>query len=187
MLTAGLLGFVFASTCAQICITVVGYETYPQARGSYCKDDQNPPVCFGLYLTAFTYTSCYQPTDPSWMEKYPILCPVTPPPLPPTCEEICNRIPGCSSDPLTQGSHCKTYHDTAVCFVTNIPLPDFLHFPQAFTIETSRVRITATNQLTQPAPYVPFVFITCIFAFSGHSDCAMFRLVSYSYHLPHWS
>ena len=72
-----LSGLASAHTCEDMCAEVESCATSIHAQGSYCKDWQNPKVCFGLYYTDDTFsTICYQPNDSKCRESYPVACPI---------------------------------------------------------------------------------------------------------------
>lgn len=59
--------------CDAICLGLPECANEPHAHNSYCKSDQDPPVCFGLYNTDNGY--CFFPNNPSCDESSPVLCP----------------------------------------------------------------------------------------------------------------
>jgi hypothetical protein len=62
-------------TCQINCLVTPACAFNPTSQGSYCKQEQSIPVCFGLYWrTAERVESCFSPVDPTCPENIPILC-----------------------------------------------------------------------------------------------------------------
>lgn len=99
------------ATCQDICNHVGECITDPHEFGSYCKDTQNPKVCFGLYFTDASRTSiCFQPNNGKCPESFPVPCPGDP------CQDICDGLEECRMDPHEFGSYCKKGQNPSVCF-----------------------------------------------------------------------
>jgi hypothetical protein len=61
--------------CTDICRSLEECRTDPRGRGSFCKTDKNPQVCFGLYYKNSAKTEiCYQPNSSSCPDTNPVLC-----------------------------------------------------------------------------------------------------------------
>ena len=62
----GMDGFIFDDYCATICFFTPSCRFDPHHHGSYCKTDNFPQTCFGLYrLPSFFPRFCFQPNDSS--------------------------------------------------------------------------------------------------------------------------
>ena len=68
-------------SCQGLCDSVTECANDPQYHGSYCKDWQTIPVCFGMYTRA-DGSLCFQPNDP-------------------TCDDLVLSPVGCSSQIVT--------------------------------------------------------------------------------------
>jgi hypothetical protein len=62
--------------CQDVCNNTPGCINDPHAHGSYCKDWQDPQVCFGLYYTDASRTAtCFQPSEfDACPEEFPVEC-----------------------------------------------------------------------------------------------------------------
>ena len=62
-------------SCQSLCDGLPECATDPNYHGSYCKDWQTIPVCFGMYNRA-DGTMCFQPNDPTCNDLVlpPVLC-----------------------------------------------------------------------------------------------------------------
>ena len=65
------------TSCQDLCNSVAECLNDPGYHGSYCKDWQSIPVCFGMYTRA-DGSLCFQPNDP-------------------TCDDLSLPAVGCSS------------------------------------------------------------------------------------------
>jgi hypothetical protein len=109
------------TTCEAICLNVNSCANDPQAHGSYCKSDQDPQVCFGLYYTDITHTTiCFEPNDVECPEEFPVSCPTPTPPPPTNCQALCDSVSTCANDPQAHGSYCKTFNSPSTCFGMSI-------------------------------------------------------------------
>ncbi len=61
--------------CENICASLDSCVNDPHGHGSYCKDWQDPQVCFGLYHTDASRTAyCFQPNEEGCPEEFPVAC-----------------------------------------------------------------------------------------------------------------
>lgn len=62
-------------TCEAICSLTPTCAFGENSQGSWCKNYQTIPVCFGLYWRDAARTrTCYFPADPTCPENDPVLC-----------------------------------------------------------------------------------------------------------------
>lgn len=112
---ATLLGTASATTCQTLCDSLESCASDPNAKGSYCKTDESPQACFGLYYKDASLTAmCFLPNDAECSETYPVICPETPKPL--TCQDVCKDVETCREDPHAHGSYCKFEEINPICF-----------------------------------------------------------------------
>ena len=65
LLVASVVGvYAAAPSCQNLCDALPECANDPGYHGSYCKDWQTIPVCFGMY-TRLDGTYCFQPNDPT--------------------------------------------------------------------------------------------------------------------------
>ena len=63
------------TNCSQLCESLPSCVNDPQMHSSYCKNWQDPPVCFGMYWTDDSKTSaCFYPNDEACPQPLPIAC-----------------------------------------------------------------------------------------------------------------
>ena len=62
------------SICETICLLTPNCAFDPNAHGTYCKDYNDPPVCFGLYFRVFPFRVCFEPNDATCPETRPVPC-----------------------------------------------------------------------------------------------------------------
>ena len=88
-------GRFYDRNCAEACFRTPGCRFDPHQHWSYCKYDNYPPTCFGLYhvprhhkkafdgeeVTEWGWGKghkfgklCYQPSQPHCPEQFPVLC-----------------------------------------------------------------------------------------------------------------
>jgi len=94
-------GHFYDDVCAEACFYTPSCRLDPQSQGSYCKRNQHPAVCFGLYYDKrghfrgehsmheekvldggmslkhghfHRHRFCYEPNDPHCPEQFPLHC-----------------------------------------------------------------------------------------------------------------
>ncbi len=109
-----------SGSCEDLCESVTACVTDPRSHGSYCKSDQSPPVCFGMYWRDVAQSRlCYALNDPTCPQSFPVICPSLPTtsPIPfDTCKINCLLTPECAFTPTNQASYCKIDQNPPVCF-----------------------------------------------------------------------
>lgn len=61
--------------CRKLCSGIRECAANPKQQSSYCKDWQNPAVCFGIYFRDASRRSlCFAPNDPTCKEDFPVGC-----------------------------------------------------------------------------------------------------------------
>lgn len=145
---ATLLSTASATTCQSLCESLESCASDPNAKGSYCKTDESPQACFGLYYKdASLTTMCFQPNDTECSETYPIICPEAPKAL--TCQDVCKDVETCREDPHAHGSYCKFEETNPICFGMSAILVTHIYCRQACIMKVKRWRLFASSPTTQ--------------------------------------
>ena len=87
-------------SCQDLCNSVAECVNDPGYHGSYCKDWQSIPVCFGMYTRA-DGSLCFQPNDP-------------------TCDDLILPAVGCSSVIVTTTVEPLTVAPTTLAPTTTV-------------------------------------------------------------------
>ena len=99
ILAAAVVSYASVSpSCQDLCNSVPECASDPQYHGSYCKDWQTIPVCFGMYSRA-DGSLCFQPNDA-------------------TCDDMVLPAVGCSSVTVTTTAPSTTEAPTTVLATT---------------------------------------------------------------------